>query len=96
MPKRKKPVRRKPATRPVAPLDRLRETWLATRRALITTEQQFERQVRGLLRNGAGSRDAARAGLLRLLFTLAPSLPDAPSVSACGRPAGAKAPRPAA
>ena len=65
MPKHKKPVRRKPATRPVAPLSRLRETWLATRRALITTEQQFERQVRGLMRNGAGSRDAARA--LKLL-----------------------------
>ena len=61
MPKKRQPGRNKPAAatgRP--PIERLRETWTATREALISAERRMEKQARALLkRNKVGTRDAA-------------------------------------
>lgn len=60
MPKKRQPVRRKAVATGRPSIERLRETWTATRDALVSAERRMEKQASDLLkRNKVGTRDAA-------------------------------------
>ena len=70
MPKKRQPGRRKAAAKGRPPIERLRETWTATREALISAERRMEKQAREWRTRAERERRKAVAGIEARVQTL--------------------------